>query len=919
MVDRHAEGLKVGADEQKTGQRGSPTNEISLDNVRVPREAVIGYEGHGQVNALETLNVGRCGLSVVAGALVRKLIAEALKNLPASLERDRLLGEAAAIIFGSESLAYYLIGLFDRPHESVRMESAIAKFVCSEDLHEIISLVEQAFGPMGQTEKFLLEKARRDARILNIYEGTNEVQRFLIVKDLIAQAANWPELPGQPGDAASQTLAAWKNLLRKHAKDAAGKLGDIAWSDAMLQPTLFLLAEIAGEVLRLECVLYRLEWLETKTDLLGRDYVAPLLDAGKRAKDRALARLEHLDGKYRFAWRQVAAEADVPEVRAADAALDRAAEKTAAPYEAPGNVTVPLRILCVVRPVADLSPSPRLLSGSLHEIVWQADPLDRAGLQQALGLKAASGANVIVDALMPGGFEYEDVLRSLTGAADGLYRLNVDSTALPGTISNAVRELDAKKGYNLIIVGSHSLDGDRVLGPSIAGSLARPYHSRDRLRARKDGAGLDAVSLPCVIGIASPQAELESDIASLVGSRMKTIEVIEPVKTAGPVVRPSFGKAAGAAIATKTITNASDAADYLKAYAAAVSDAVAEDYRGGIAKGALPEENAAWAYLTPLSQKSNIAALRAARLTADLFKRETRALIAAPRTMWPGLLGLAKSNGIGHVFCVDTAVGRLSEEGRRGVMRLLLKSGGAPLVLAGTEWNEAFGYIAGELLSTGKDVPVTGNVIEIRKNSGNGLVLASPAYEGKLLRTMQVGDGTALISVAEEAELPSPPLVKEFRANTLEMSINPEWIAPLPPAPEPALSQADVIIDLGYGIRDKSGMELAQELKKKLESLGLAPMFGATRKVTQDLKLLPLDAQIGQTGVRVNAKLIIALGISGAPQHIDYIGGRAEIFCFNKDPEAPLMKLGQARPAPRVHPVPGDLFVTVNELLERLG
>ena len=69
LVDRHSEGLKVGADEKKTGQRGSPTNEISIDSVRVPREAVIGYEGHGQVNALETLNVGRCGLAVVSGAL----------------------------------------------------------------------------------------------------------------------------------------------------------------------------------------------------------------------------------------------------------------------------------------------------------------------------------------------------------------------------------------------------------------------------------------------------------------------------------------------------------------------------------------------------------------------------------------------------------------------------------------------------------------------------------------------------------------------------------------------------------------------------------------------------------------------------------------------------------------------------------
>ena len=82
MVDRHAEGLKVGADEKKTGQRGSPTNEISIDSARVPREAVIGYEGHGQVNALETLNVGRCGLAVVSGALMRKLMQEAATGHP---------------------------------------------------------------------------------------------------------------------------------------------------------------------------------------------------------------------------------------------------------------------------------------------------------------------------------------------------------------------------------------------------------------------------------------------------------------------------------------------------------------------------------------------------------------------------------------------------------------------------------------------------------------------------------------------------------------------------------------------------------------------------------------------------------------------------------------------------------------------
>ena len=410
MVDRHSEGLKVGADERKMGQRGSPTNEISIDSVRVPREAVIGYEGHGQVNALETLNVGRCGLAVVSGALMHKLLAEAQTGVPASPERERLLGEAAAILFGSESLAYHLVGLFDRPHESVRMESAIAKYICSEDIHELLSLVEYAYGPAGQTEKFLIEKARRDARILTIYEGTNEVQRFLILKDLIARAGGWPEIAAPQDDRAAATLTEWKNRLRNYVKDAAALLGDAAWSDAMLQPALFPLAEMAGEILRLECVWYRMEWLEQRRALLGQSdpaYVPALLRAGERAVDRSLARLVHLDAKYTRALASVLENRGMPEVRAADAALDAFAEKGKPATTTPGIVRAPLACLAIVRPVADLSPSPGVADGAIREIVWQLDPRDHAALSQLLELKATSDVEIRVDVLMPGGPEFD--------------------------------------------------------------------------------------------------------------------------------------------------------------------------------------------------------------------------------------------------------------------------------------------------------------------------------------------------------------------------------------------------------------------------------------------------------------------------------------------------------------------------------
>jgi alkylation response protein AidB-like acyl-CoA dehydrogenase/electron transfer flavoprotein alpha subunit/ferredoxin-like protein FixX len=921
MVDRHAEGLKVGADEKKTGQRGSPTNEISIDNVRVPREAVIGYEGHGQVNALETLNVGRCGLAVVSGALMRKLVHEAAGSIPPSPERDDLLGEAAAILFGSESLAYYLVGLFDRPHESVRMESAIAKYICSEDIHELITLVERAFGPAGQTEKFLLEKARRDSRILTIYEGTNEVQRFLILKDLIAQAADWPELSGMQSDPASQTLAEWKNRLRTHVKDAAALLGDTCWSDAMLQPAMFLLAEMAGEILRLECVSYRLEWINTRSSLLTQsspDYVPLMLAAAGRSADRAISRLTHLAREYASSWERVRNNRDMPEVHAGDAALDRMAETPAPLEEAMGIVRAPIRILSIVRTVADLSPRPRITNGDLCELVWRLDPADLAGLSQVFALKAASDAQVIVDVLMPGGPEHESLLRMAAGVrADNLHRLHIDPVVGPKAYAKSVRDLEAMQRYDFIITGADCLSGDRSLGAYLAGSLKRLHYRRERIDAKPDGTGLRHVASPAVISITAAAAEPMLSMTEAVSSAFSRIRVMEPAGR--PAAPPSrFELPAGAETVTRTVTTADQAAEYLKAYVASASAAAAQAYKGEPVPGALADGGAVWAVLDPQEQKSNLAVLRASRLAADLTNRKAHAIIPAPQKMWPLLLGLAQAQGCEQAFCIDTRNGRLSNDGKRELIHTVMKTSRATVIFAGTEWASAFAYVAGESEAPGTTILLCSGTITMKKDSVGALAFSLPAYEGKLARHCVLDGGSGFITVAPEADFPASAGRSVFRATALDFAVEPDWIMPLPPVATPTLSQAEVIIDLGYGIKDRSGFELAQELKRTLEARGLAPMFGATRKVSQDLKLLPIEMQIGQTGVRVNPRLIIALGISGAPQHIDYIGTRAEILCFNKDTEAPLMKLNQTRPAPRVHPIAGDLFITVKELIEKL-
>jgi electron transfer flavoprotein-quinone oxidoreductase len=921
MVDRHSEGLKVGADEKKTGQRGSPTNEISIDSVRVPREAVIGYEGHGQVNALETLNVGRCGLAVVSGALMRKLMQEAAVAVPASRERDDLLGEAAAVLFGSESLAYYLIGLFDRPHESVRMESAIAKYACSEDIHEFISLIEYAFGPSGQTEKFLLEKARRDSRILTIYEGTNEVQRFLIVKDLIAMASGWPEVAEQQEDGANRTLATWKNKLRKHVRDAAALLGEICWSDAMLQPAMFPLAEMAGEILRLECISYRRDWLSARSSLLsqsGPDYVPAMLAAAQRAADRAVARLEHLNVKYASVWEQVRNSMDLPEVRAADAALDRMEEKPAPVRESPGALQAPVRILSIVRPVADLSPYPRISNGEIREIVWRLDPGDAAGLSQVLALKAVSDTPVIVDVLMPGGPEHEVLLRMAAGVrADSLHRLDSDPAVGPEAYVKIVRDLEVLQQYDLIMSGAGCLNGDQGLGAYIAGSLKRLHYRRERIEVKPDGTGLSHVSLPAVVSITAAASEPEMTMTEAVGSAFSRIRTGEPAGKSA--LAPSrFDLPAGAKTVTRMITDPLQAAEYLKAYAASASAASAQEYKDEFTPGTLTDGSAVWTVLDPQEQKSNLAVLRASKLAAGLTNKRALAVIPAPREMWPRLLGLAQANGCDQAYCVDTQKGRLSNDGKRELVRTVLKTSGTTIIFAGAEWVGSFAYVAGEAEVPGATILLCSGVTGMNKDNAGALTLSLPAYAGRLVRNHMMHGGSGFITVAPEADFPGSAGRNVFRATVLDFAVKPDWIMPLSPVAAPTLLQADVIIDLGYGIKDKTGFELAQELKRKLEALGLAPMLGATRKVTQDLKLLPLEAQIGQTGVRVNPKLIIALGISGAPQHIDYIGTRADILCFNKDTEAPLMKLNQTRPAPRVHPIPGDLFVTVRELVRKL-
>jgi hypothetical protein len=134
------------------------------------------------------------------------------------------------------------------------------------------------------------------------------------------------------------------------------------------------------------------------------------------------------------------------------------------------------------------------------------------------------------------------------------------------------------------------------------------------------------------------------------------------------------------------------------------------------------------------------------------------------------------------------------------------------------------------------------------------------------------------------------------------------------------LAEAEFILDVGFGVGNRDGYEAVIEpLEEALRQLGVSRLaVGGSRKVTEELHLLPADRQIGQSGVSVQPRVLLAIGISGAPQHVNYIGPRATILAFNRDVEAPLMTLNQRQVRPRVFPVVGDLFVTVPAFIAAL-
>ncbi len=190
IVEKDMEGVSFGEKEKKMGIKASETRAVFFDNVKVPKENIIGEPGKGFKIAMNVLNSGRLSLGSgsVGGmkyalrlatnhAKERKQFGQTLTSF--GIIQDKLT-KMAANIYATESLVYFSTGKMDQGQKDYSLESAICKVYCSEKLWETVDMSLQIAGGTGYMREYPYERMMRDSRINLIFEGTNEILRVFI-------------------------------------------------------------------------------------------------------------------------------------------------------------------------------------------------------------------------------------------------------------------------------------------------------------------------------------------------------------------------------------------------------------------------------------------------------------------------------------------------------------------------------------------------------------------------------------------------------------------------------------------------------------------------------------------------------------------------------------------------------------------
>ena len=195
IVSKTDAGVSFGAPERKLGIKGSPTREVYLDNVRLDADRLLGEEGEGMSIAMRTLDHTR--ITIAAQALG---IAQGALDLAAGYSKEReqfgkpisanqgiqfMLADMGMKLEAARALTYLAAGKSERGDADLTYYSAAAKCVASDTAMAVTVDAVQILGGYGYTKDFAAERAMRDAKITQIYEGTNQVQRIVFARELL--------------------------------------------------------------------------------------------------------------------------------------------------------------------------------------------------------------------------------------------------------------------------------------------------------------------------------------------------------------------------------------------------------------------------------------------------------------------------------------------------------------------------------------------------------------------------------------------------------------------------------------------------------------------------------------------------------------------------------------------------------------
>jgi alkylation response protein AidB-like acyl-CoA dehydrogenase len=195
VVEKSDEGVSFGAPEKKLGIKGSPTREVYLDNVRIPLDRMIGAEGTGFATAMRTLDHTRVTIAAQAVGIAQG----ALDFARGYVKERRQFGKPVADFQGiqfmladmgmkleaARQMTYVAAAKSERGDADLTYFGAAAKCFASDAAMEITTDAVQLLGGYGYTRDYPVERMMRDAKITQIYEGTNQVQRVVIARQLL--------------------------------------------------------------------------------------------------------------------------------------------------------------------------------------------------------------------------------------------------------------------------------------------------------------------------------------------------------------------------------------------------------------------------------------------------------------------------------------------------------------------------------------------------------------------------------------------------------------------------------------------------------------------------------------------------------------------------------------------------------------